>query len=103
MDLIPIGGLLLRRAVLGTLLRERRSLTLSEIVEALHRQGVTTASGAAKPPNAVIADLLGYQARVGRVVRVRRGVYAAVPTAFSRTTRWRCAHWHDAVPRSDEF
>ena len=39
---IGIGGLLLRRAVLGTLLAAGRALTAKEIAEALRQSGATT-------------------------------------------------------------
>ena len=78
-------------------------MTLAEIVEVLHSGGVTTTPATSKPPNAIIADLLGYQVRSGRVMRVRRGVYAAVPSAFSATTKWRCLHWRDGLAGLDEF
>ena len=89
---MPIRGLLLRRAVLGVLLRERGSMTVAEVVSELHARGVTTSAATHKPPNAVVADLLGYQVRIGRVVRIR-----------SRTTKWRCLHWQDGLPTSHEF
>ena len=100
---MPIRGLLLRRAVLGVLLRERGSMTVAEVVSELHARGVTTSAATHKPPNAVVADLLGYQVRIGRVVRIRRGVYSAMPAALSRTTKWRCLHWQDGLPTSHEF
>ena len=39
------------------------------------------------------ADLLGYQCRAGRVRRVRRGIYAVIRNAFTRSTMWRCLNW----------
>jgi len=40
-----------------------------------------------------VSDMLRYQAGLGRVRRVARGVYEVVPGAMSRSTAWRCMAW----------
>jgi len=69
MEPISIAGLLLRRAVLGTLLAAGRPLTSREVADALAAAGATTASHLTKGPSRVIADLLA-QAKVGKVHKV---------------------------------
>jgi hypothetical protein len=87
---LAITGLLLRRAVLGTLLAAARPLTVREVVEALAAAGATTSPHLSKAPNRVLADLLAHQARIGKVRRVAPGTYAVVPDSMSRSTRRRC-------------
>jgi hypothetical protein len=91
MELVPIRGIRLRRAVLGTLLNAERAMTVDEIVTSLHAHGLTTMPGLTRRPNRVIADLLAHQARMGRVRKVRRATFAVVPGAVSASTRsrWR--------------
>ena len=60
---LPITGLLLRRAVLGTLLAAGRPLTAREVVDALAVAGATTGSHLTKGPSRVIADLLAVARR----------------------------------------
>jgi hypothetical protein len=45
-----------------------------------------------------ISDVLAHQFRMGKVRRVRRGVYEMVPGAVSRTTEWRCRNWPRSGP-----
>jgi|JI9StandDraft_2_1071091.scaffolds.fasta_scaffold91184_3 hypothetical protein len=90
---LAITGLLLRRAVLGTLLAAARPLTVREVVEALAAAGATTSPHLSKAPNRVLADLLAHQARIGKVRRVAPGTYAVVPDSMSRSTRRRCLRW----------
>ena len=97
MELIPIYGLRLRRAVLGTLLSANRPLTVGEIVAAIEAAGCTTSPSLAKQSHRVIADMLAYQVRARRVRRVRRATYAVVRSAISNTTQWRCRHWRDGL------
>lgn len=96
MELTPIDGLTLRRALIGILLDAGRPLTIAEVVAALHAAGVTPPPRA-KPTNMVIADMLAYQVRIGRVARVRRATYAAVPASMSKSMRHRCRHWRDRL------
>ena len=93
MELQPIGGLLLRRAVLGILLAAGRPLTAPEVAHLLHRSGATTRPTLTKGPSRVIADLLTYQARLGRVEKRGPATFAVVPASMSRSTRRRCLRW----------
>ena len=101
MDLIPISGIRLRRAVLGALLEAlmegRGPLTVGEVVDAIRAQGCTTWAGLAKPMHMVIADMLAYQVRAGRVRRTGRATYQVIRSAISNTTQWRCRHWRDGL------
>jgi hypothetical protein len=96
MTLLAISGLTLRRALIGILLEAQRPMKVGEVVAALELAGVTTPPRA-KPINMVIADMLAYQSRIGRVVRVRRATYAVVPSSMSRSMRHRCRHWRDRL------
>lgn len=100
MTLCPISGLTLRRALIAILLSARRPLTVGEVVDALYGAGVTIPTHV-KPINMVIADMLAYQVRIGRVVRVRRATYAVVPSSMSRSMRHRCRHWRDRIEPTD--
>jgi len=93
MEPISIAGLLLRRAVLGTLLAAGRPLTAREVADALAAAGATTASHLTKGPSRVIADLLAHQAKVGKVRKVAPATFAVVPASMSRSTRRRCLRW----------
>jgi len=93
----PIEGLRLRRAVLGTLLAAHRPLTVSEVVAELRAAGCTTSPRLAKPMHMVIADMLAYQVRAGRVRRTARATYAPVRQRIPKTTQWRCRHWRDGM------
>ena len=93
MELEQIAGIMLRRAVLGTLLAERRPMTAKEVVEALHARGVTTSTWLTKGPSRVIADLLAHQVKIGKVVKTAPATFAVVPDSMSRATRYRCLHW----------
>lgn len=90
---IGIGGLLLRRAVLGTLLAAGRALTAKEIAEALRQSGATTRPTLTKGPSRVIADLLAHQVRAGKVLKTGPGTFAVAPDRMSRSTRQRCLRW----------
>ncbi|HQZ36942.1 MAG TPA: hypothetical protein PK020_21125 [Ilumatobacteraceae bacterium] len=81
MEPVAISGLLLRRAVLGIL------------------SGVTTNPLLLKGPSRVIADLLAYQARVGKVRKVGPATFIVISGSISRSTRWRCLHWRDDLER----
>lgn len=95
MELRPIGGVRLRRAVLGILLAAHRPLTVAEVVTDLHSAGFTTWSLGPRPPHVIIADLLAHQARAGRVRRTARATYAPNRGNIPSTTQWRCRHWRD--------
>ena len=101
MELLAITGITLRRAVLGTLLAAHGPLTPREVVAELRRRGVTTVAHLKKEPHRVIADLLAHQTRIGKVHRVRRGLYVVVRSSMSHSTRWRCLHWQDRLPLSE--
>ena len=90
---ISISGLLLRRAVLGTLLAADGPMSPAEVAAALRAAGATTSPALTKGPSRVIADLLTYQVRIGRVVKVGPALFAAVPSRISRSTRQRCLGW----------
>jgi hypothetical protein len=83
---------LLRHAVIGTLLRAVRPLSIGEITaRVLDRRPVDTVVGPLSPKR--MSDMLRFQVRQGRVRRVARGRYAAVPDGMGRTTRWRYQRW----------
>ncbi len=85
-----MSRLALRRALLGILLVAGSPLTVGEITARLQASGRTTWSSVGDPPHKRVADTLNSLVRSGRAERVRRGVYAVVPTSMSRTTRQRC-------------
>ncbi|MDO8391114.1 MAG: N-acetyltransferase [Actinomycetota bacterium] len=96
---LPISGLLLRRAVLGTLLAVRRPLSPSDLAAALAAAGVTTCPNLTKGPSRVIADLLAHQVRIGKVAKVGPALFAVLPGSMSRSTRQRCLRWQREVAR----
>lgn len=100
-ELTPIAGLLFRRALLGILLEARRPLTIDQVVAELHAAGVTAHRFRSQPINAVVADMLRYQVRIGRVERVSRATYAVVASSMSRSTQRRCRHWRDRLKDLD--
>jgi hypothetical protein len=75
MELEAVSNIGLRRAVLGVLLRAGEPTTITEIIDALASQGVTTNFLLARSPAEVVSDLLRYQARLGRVRKVARATY----------------------------
>ncbi len=85
-------GFVTRRAIMGTLLRSGRAMSITELADVL-RAGSPAWFGAEDRLNARISDSLRYQVRIGRAERVGRGVYRARPETFSRSTRWRYEHW----------
>jgi hypothetical protein len=95
MDPRTVANIDLRRAVLGLLLRAGEPLTVTDIVDRLASQGVTTGPWLARSPAEVIHDLLRYQASRGRVRKVARATFVVVPDGFSRSMRWRCLHWQE--------
>lgn len=98
MELRPIAGLTLRRAMFSVLLRADHALTAHDVIAALHAMGVTTPAHTVKPPAQVIADMLGHQVRAGRVRRTSRGRYVIIAASMSRSTRHRCLHWRERLP-----
>ncbi|MDO8362755.1 MAG: hypothetical protein Q7V88_07650 [Actinomycetota bacterium] len=56
MELRPISGLTLRRALLGILLAAGRPMGIGEVVQALHAAGVTTGPWHTKPVHKVASD-----------------------------------------------
>jgi hypothetical protein len=95
-DLPPSSTLDLRRAILGHLLTARSPVTVAGVVAA-----VAPAFGPEVTAKRV-ADVLRYQVRIGRVRRVDRGVYQAVPDAFPKATAWRCVNWRRAAAHAAE-
>jgi len=93
MELRPIGGVRLRRAVLGILLAAAGPLTITEVIAELQAAGFTTWSLGPRPPHAIIADMLAYQVRSGRVRRTGRATYAPNRDKIPSTTQWRCRRW----------
>lgn len=89
-NLVYVSGLALRRALLGILLVADAPLSVPEITRRLHASGRTTWSAVGNPPTKRVADSLDYLRRIGKVERVRRGVYTVVSASMSRTTRQRC-------------
>ena len=84
----------LRRAVMRVLLRAEAPVRVAEIVQTLQDvDRIEVADARATTPSQRVSNLLGWQVRQGRVRRVDRGVYVAVPEAIPRTTRWRIEHW----------
>lgn len=85
-------GFFLRRAVMGTLLRAREPMTVTELAATIRDQ---------LPPwhahderlHVRVAEILRYQTKIGRAERVARGIYRALPDTFAATTRWRYEHW----------
>lgn len=87
---MQLSGLDLRYALTTVLLRAGVPLTVPELVRALERDGFTPWGR----PSKAVSDALRWEIGRGRVVRVRRGVYAvgAMPKQTrSRITR-RIAH-----------
>lgn len=87
--------------MLGILLVARRPLSVAEVVAELHRHGVTTSPHLSKAPARVVADMLAYQMRAGRVRRTARGTYV-LTAAMSRTTTWRYTNWHRLLSAVDD-
>lgn len=96
-DPIALRGLLLRRAVLATLLVAARPMSPSEVADSRRRQGVTTMPQLTKGSSRVIADLLAHQVRRGTVVKTGPALFAVVPDSMSRSTRRRCLHWQEQL------
>lgn len=99
----PVRGVSARRAVFAVLLAAPRPLALDEIIGRLGTDhGVTLDRPHGTSGRRRLSDMLRYQTRRGRVHRLRRGIYVAVPGALSRSTRWRCEHWAELEARSWE-
>ena len=111
---MPIRGLLLRRAVLGVLLRERGSMTVAEVVSELHARGVTTqgrllgdAGGIQSHHEVALSALAGRPADQSRILKeAERGTTSsasqarATPRLDSSTRSEGVAEQrHGAVPR----
>jgi hypothetical protein len=93
----------LRRAMLGVLLADGGPVTLDEVIhrlEVVHRIRLDRPIGVSTRRR--VSDMLRYQVRAGRAVRVARGVYAAAPQGMSRSTVWRCLNWERLRDRSWE-
>jgi hypothetical protein len=84
----------LRRAVLRVLVRAAGPVELGAIVAHLERvDRIAIAPYRAVSARQKVSDVLSWQVRRGRVRRIRRGVYEIVPSALSRSTRWRIERW----------
>ena len=93
-DRRPIRNIALRRAVMRVLLRAGEPVRVAEIVRRLEDDDcIAVADAHAATASQRISNLLGWQVRQGRVRRVARGEYLALPAAIPRTTRWRIEHW----------
>jgi len=81
----------LRRAVLGVLIRRRGdAVSLHEIcAELVERDRLIMRS----PVSKRVSDVLRWQMRRGRVVRMKRGSYRFVPGSMSPASAWRCLNW----------
>jgi hypothetical protein len=84
----------LRHALLALLLSHRQTWTPASLLAALEARGLTVVGG---QPGKVVADALGHEVRLGRAVRVGRGLYRAGAVA-ERTSRRIRARWRAAVP-----
>ena len=87
----------LRRALLGHLLVAAAPVGVGALVSALRAE---LGDSAADPKR--VSDMLRYQARIGRVRRVGRGLYEVVPGALSKATAWRCVNWRLEQERADQ-
>ncbi len=76
-----------RRMVLGALLIAGTELSITDIVRDVDERVRITV------PARTVSEVCRHQTSAGRVVRVARGVYRAVPAAFSASTMWRCRTW----------
>lgn len=91
-----MNGLTLRRAMLAVLLDAGRPVTVADVVASLRAAGVTT-SPMLQPMNKVIADMLAYQVRAGRVRRTDRATYEVIASSMSRSTLRRCRRWRERL------
>lgn len=95
-DRRPIRNIALRRAVMRVLLRAGDPVRVAEIVRRLEDDDrIEIADAHEATASQRISNLLGWQVRRGRVRRVARGAYLALPEAIPRTTRWRIEHWDE--------
>lgn len=95
-----ISGIRLRRAIVGVLLVTRFPMTIEQVDRAMGSHALSPAvsasarsAGAAtvrRAQHKAIAEVLRYQASLGRVRRVQRGLYEAMPDGMSRSMRDRC-------------
>lgn len=88
----------IRRAILGVLSRERRPLSIGEVIDRLSADGVDLARIAGVSARQRVSDVLRYQRMKGRVERVARGRYRYVSGSVAHSTLWRCENWR-AVSR----
>jgi len=81
------------------LLRAQGPVRVADIVHHLETvEHIAVAEHRAASPAQRVSNLLGWQVRCGRVEHVGRGLYLAVPSKISRTTRWRIEHWDELGP-----
>ena len=84
--------IVLRRAIVGTLLRASRPMSVAEIIATVLVSRPLIADGHPLTPKNT-SDVLRYQTRIGRARRARRGVYEAIPSTWVRSTAWRYINW----------
>lgn len=77
----------IREAVLGVMLTKGRAMTIRQILTDLESRDVRI--GSAAHPQKAISDALRYQTAIGRVRRLRRGLYEVRLQHMPRTTAWR--------------
>lgn len=87
--------------MLGILLVAARPMSVGEVVAELHRHGVTTAPWLSNGAPRVVADMLAYQMRAGRVRRTGPARYELTMT-MSRTTEWRYRNWYHLLRAEDQ-
>jgi hypothetical protein len=88
----------LRRALLGHLVTASRPVDLDALVAMVVREfGDPLGAPAGRKR---VADVLGYQCRLGRVRRVGRARYEYVPGSMARATAWRCVNWRTERDRA---
>jgi hypothetical protein len=95
--IVRIYGRAVRQAALAILLDNRSPTSISSILWRLSTRGVEVVG---PQPHKQLADALRREVAKGRVVRVRRGVYLALPvpktTAWRLWRRWTLRCWPDA-------
>ncbi len=75
-------------------------MSVAQLTKAIERDGPTLYLRQGQQLNKVISDLLRNQMANGRVVRMRRGVYAI--GWLSESMRWRALYWREAERHANE-
>jgi hypothetical protein len=93
-------NIVIRRAVIGTLLRHQSPVTVPELIDLV--LAIRPVTWAGRPLRAKkVHNVLAHQATRGRVRRVSRGRWVADPEGFTRTTRWRYMSWESDFDRRE--